>query len=36
MFYPTTPQTQVSKVWAPSVSLAATKEITFVFFSSGY
>ena len=31
---PTTPSLEM--VWAPSLSLAATQEITFVFFSSGY
>ena len=31
---PTTPSQEM--VWAPSLSLAATQEITFVFFSSGY
>jgi len=28
--------TEVNMVWAPSVSLAATREITIVFYSSGY
>ncbi len=30
------PGVQRTPVWAPSISLAATLEITFVFFSSGY
>ena len=30
------PQNARILVWAPSISLAATLEITFVFFSSGY
>ena len=33
---PTTPQRKTSAVWAVSVSLAATQEIDFSFFSSGY
>ncbi len=33
---PTTPQRKTSAVWAISVSLAATREIDFSFFSSGY
>jgi hypothetical protein len=33
---PTTPQRKTSAVWAVSRSLAATDEIDFSFFSSGY
>lgn len=33
---PTTPQRKTSAVWALSLSLAATYEIDFSFFSSGY
>ncbi len=33
---PTTPQRKTSAVWAISRSLAATEEIEFSFFSSGY
>ena len=33
---PTLLQPQFQLVWAGSLSLAATREITFVFFSSGY
>ena len=33
---PTTPPQQVGSVWAISRSLAATKEISIDFFSSGY
>jgi hypothetical protein len=33
---PTTPQRKTSAVWAISLSLAATEEIDFSFFSCGY
>ena len=33
---PTTPGQHATLVWAISISLATTQEITFVFFSSWY